>query len=499
MPSEIDDLRAEIAALRADNDRLRTGGTLPVTPITPAAPGGASRANKRDGWRALVSAVCIVIAGILVPISIVATWTRTQLVDEAAFVQTFAPLADDPDVQALIIGEATAAIEDSLDIESFTNDLFDGIATLDLPPAALRALDLLRQPAVSGIQSLIDTTVTRVVESDAFADVWERALQVSHRALVATATNDGTGAVTIDQAGTLGIQLGPIIEELKQRLVDQGITFAASIPPVTHTIVLVQSEALALVGTIYSLAVTVVWWLPVIALALLVVGIVVARRRFTALLGTGVAILVGAGLLWIGLDSGRIIVSLSAPQLGLPPRALDAAYAMITAAMRDTTIVITFLGAVIALAAWLGGRWAPARRVRALSGSLTSRARAGLARWGLDTGSFGDWMHRQRVLVRLMIVVLAVLLLIALRPLSVSDIVLTVVLALIVWLCAELLQREADETAAGHGAGTEALGETETGAQAEAATQAAPEDDEAVEAAAAPAASVRSDDSTVTS
>src|SRR5690606_33736974 len=117
------------------------------------------------GWRAIVSALCIVIAGILVPVTIVSTWTRAQLVDEAAFVQTFAPLADDPGVQELVIQQSTAAINESLDVESFTDDLFDGLARLDLPPAALRALELLRRPAASGLQNLIENTVTRVVES----------------------------------------------------------------------------------------------------------------------------------------------------------------------------------------------------------------------------------------------------------------------------------------------------------------------------------------------
>ncbi len=207
MASEIDDLRAELEQLRAENARLKE--TAP--PV--AEPAAETPPRRRNWWRGIVSAVCIVLVGILVPVSVVGTWARAQLVSEDAFVATFAPLADDPDVQALVIDQATTAINASLDVEGFTNDLFDGLETLDLPPAAITALGLLRAPAAAGVNSLIDAGVTRIVESDAFPAVWRTALVASHRALVATATADTTGAVTIDDTGTLGIQLGPIIDE----------------------------------------------------------------------------------------------------------------------------------------------------------------------------------------------------------------------------------------------------------------------------------------------
>ena len=66
-------------------------------------PDAASPAPQRPAgrWRAFVSALVIVVATILVPISIVSAWARVQLVDEEAFVATLAPLADDPAVQQL--------------------------------------------------------------------------------------------------------------------------------------------------------------------------------------------------------------------------------------------------------------------------------------------------------------------------------------------------------------------------------------------------------------
>src|SRR6478735_378661 len=100
------DLQAEVAALRAENEALRAGGAPADEVAAPARPAGS-------WWRGFLSALCIVIATILVPVSIAGAWARVQLVDEDAFVSTFAPLADDPDVQALIIDKTSTAISEA--------------------------------------------------------------------------------------------------------------------------------------------------------------------------------------------------------------------------------------------------------------------------------------------------------------------------------------------------------------------------------------------------
>ena len=140
-----------------------------------------------------MSALCIVIASILVPVSVVGAWARVELVDPDQFVSTLGPLVDDAEVQAMLIDQVTTAVNEQIDIATIANDLFDGIEQLDLPPRALAAIDLLRAPAIQGVEGLIDQTVTRVVESDQFADVWDGALRASHRGLVAAATEANPG------------------------------------------------------------------------------------------------------------------------------------------------------------------------------------------------------------------------------------------------------------------------------------------------------------------
>ncbi len=95
-------------------------------------------------------------AVLLAPIAAMGTWARLQLVDADRFVATFAPLAEDPDVQDFIAAQASAAIQEQVDLTAVVGEVFDGLRELDLPPRAASALTLLEAPAASGLTSLVD-------------------------------------------------------------------------------------------------------------------------------------------------------------------------------------------------------------------------------------------------------------------------------------------------------------------------------------------------------
>ena len=114
--------------------------------------------------------------------------------------------------------------------------------------------------------------------------------------------------------------------------------------------------------------------------------------------------------------------------------------------MQHTAVVAAVLGVFIAILGWALGDWSAARRLRTVVGGLNSSARRGLAERGLNTGGFGRWLSRHRVLVRAVVVALAVVWLLLLRPLSFGDIVLVIVVALLVTWMLELLQRRPEET-----------------------------------------------------
>ncbi|MBD7957135.1 hypothetical protein H9651_05760 [Microbacterium sp. Sa4CUA7] len=423
-------LQARVDALEAENARL--AATAVETP---------DRARNHPGrWRPVVSALCIIIATILVPLSIVTAWARVELVDTDRFVATMGPIIDDPAVQAVIVDRTTAAIEEQLNLEQVTDDLFDGIAQLGLPPRAAAALELLRAPAAQGAQSVIDQTVTRLVGSEAFADIWERALSASHRTMVAVAEGDRDGAVSIDDAGVVGIELGPIIAEVKTRLIDRGVGAAAAIPEVDRTIVVGQVDQVATLRVAYPAAVAAGVWLPIVTLALFIAGILIARRRTTALLGAGVGLIVGSATLALALAIGPLVLGVVAADQQLPGTAMTAIYTQVVQNMSQTAVVGIVLGIVLAVLAWSQGRWQPAVALRRSVGSANDAVRSSLASRGFDTGGFGRWMQRYRVLVRTAICALGIVWLWLLRPLGVGEIAGVLVVGLVAWWLCELLR-----------------------------------------------------------
>ncbi len=429
--ADVPSIEERLAALEIENARLR----------------GAPPAGGR--WRPFVSALCIVMASILVPISVVGGWARGQLVDEQTFVATFSPLARDPQVQTAVIDGVTGAIDSKIDLKAVTDQVFDGIVALGLPPRAASALNLLRRPAVQAMQGLIQDTVTRVVRSDAFASTWDTALRASHRALVATASGGtANGAVTIGDDGTIGIQLGPIIDSVKQSLVARGVPLASAIPSIDKTIVVAQSDALVTVRVVYGVSSVVGWWLPFVCLALFALGVLVARRRGTALVGSGVGIAIGAGALAAGIDTGGSLISVGVITAPIDTAALGVIYGQAVAAMVQTAVVVMLIGIGLAALAWATGRSRGARALRSGVAAVNDSLRTAILARGADTGRFGRWMYGQRRLVRVLLCVLLVLWLWLLRPLSAGDVLLVLLVGLLVWWVCELVQRRPDAVAA---------------------------------------------------
>lgn len=428
---DVSTLAARVRELEAENARLSDG--RPTT-----------RSPRRGRWRAALSTLLIAIAAILVPISIVAAWARVILVEEDQFVATLAPLSSEVAVQDLVIDESLSAISERVDFSGLTDRVFDGLVDLGIPPRAADALDLLRGPATSGVEGLVARGVTDVVRSDAFTDVWVATLRGAHRALTTTATSDG-GGIVVQTDGGLGIQLGEVVARVQTRLVDEGVGIAGLIPAVDRVVILGTGENVALVRSVYALAVGVGWWLPLVSLALFVTGILVARRGSTAVIGSGIGLAIGAGSLAATLGIGASAVGIFAVDAGISATATDVIYAHLVDSMTRTAWVGALLGIVIAIAGWVSSASAAATRTRAFADGVNAAARRRLAAFGLDTGRVGEWLARSRVLVRALVVALAVLWLLALRPLTTGLVVVVVVVAIVVGWLLELAQRRPEE------------------------------------------------------
>lgn len=437
-------LEARIAALESENAALRAGIEQGVTD----AAASAAPKPRRSWGRSLTAVVLIVVGLLLAPVAVITAWARLELADTNRFVATFAPIAEDPAVQAYIGDEVTAAIEEQVDIPGLTSDVFDGIRSLGLPPRADAALELLEGPATQGIQSLVSDVVDRLVTSDAFEDIWANTLRITHTQFVAAMQGDPDAALAIGSDGTISVQLGPIVESVKQRLIDQGVGFAQAIPEVDRSVVIAQDDSFALIRTLYALAVGVGTWLPWVMLAFLVIGVVVARNRIRALVWTAGGFALSMALLAAGVGIGRwYFIGAVSPSV-MPANAAEAIYSGLIEIMMSTVVALLVLGVLVAVVAWFSGPWRPARAMRGFAASGFAAVRRAAASHGVTTGRFGIWLDRWRVIAYIAIAVIASLVVLFSRPVSTGFVVTTVLLALLALLVVELLRRPESEVEA---------------------------------------------------
>ncbi|HAM45450.1 MAG TPA: hypothetical protein DCM67_10590, partial [Propionibacteriaceae bacterium] len=263
--STVTELEARLAELEHANAQL----AAELASRTPQMRGRGPR------WRGALAVVLIVIATLLTPAAITAGWARVLLSNTDSFVATYGPLIENPRVQAYVTQEVVSAIEQQIDIDASVNDVIDSLQqSMPDRPKVTSALDLLRQPAISGVRSTLYNVTNQVVSSEAFAQVWQESLRLTHDQVTNALAGDPNSSVVITQDG-LGLKLGPLIERVKQSLVEQGFTLAAQIPAIDKTIVIVKTDSLVQVQLAYRAALATGYWLGIVVLGLMVAAVLV--------------------------------------------------------------------------------------------------------------------------------------------------------------------------------------------------------------------------------
>ncbi|GAA3640432.1 hypothetical protein [Microlunatus ginsengisoli] len=440
------DLQARVAALEAENRVLRDRVAAP--PDTTAVAASTYTARKTGRWRPFVAVILIVLGCVLAPLAIVSGWARATLTDTDNFVATYAPLAKDPAVQAYVVAQTMDVVNKNIDVDSLTGEVIDGIKSLGVRPRVGEALDLLKAPAAQGIESIMQRGVETFVASDAFATAWQEALRVSHAQLTATLSNDPNALLKAQTDGTIGIEIGPIIAQIKQSLIDRGITVASRIPDVNRTIPIAQAENLPTAQVAYRAVVAGGTWLPWVALILLTAGVLVAKRRARTLIWAAVGLALGMIVLLTGFVTGRAVLLTTLPPSVVPSNVTTLLYDTVVTPMKDTATVTLVLAVVVAIVGWMFGPFAAPRRLRGLYLDGVASLRGSAESRGVTTGKVGDWLYAQRKVVQTVVGLGAAAALLLLRPLSIGEIIATLVVALIVLIVLSLVERPPTATSA---------------------------------------------------
>ncbi len=379
---ELQEARAEIARLRDENAQLRSGGE--GGPADSVTKGGRSL-----GWVRSTAVVVLMGMGfVLVPTAGVAVWTRNTLLDTDRYVETVAPLSDSQAVIDDVANAITDEIFAQVDVEMLLQE--------NLPPE----LSFAAGPITSQVESTTRSLVVKALESDRFDVLWREINRQASASVVGVVTGKDTSAILQIENGQLFLELKPVIEDVKARLSEQGLSLADKLPAVSASVELpvanvsyIQDAQTAVRG-LNTLANVLPW----VAALCFLGAVLLSRNRRRALVWVGALISGAALLVGLSLAVGRGIYLDSVTSDMVSTETAAVVYDTVVRFLRNGVRVFFFLGIVLAFGAAVTGPAAWARKTREVSGGVMTQ---GGRRTGWSTGAFGAFVAAHRVGIQL--------------------------------------------------------------------------------------------------
>lgn len=424
----IHDLEAEVARLRS-----QTAGV-------PAARGSR--------WRSFWSAVCIVVACLLAPLSIVAVWARAEVTDTDRFVATVAPLASDGSIQQAVSDRVATEVLDYINVDQLAADAISTLSSnRDLKPRQIAAITALSGPLTDGIEGFVRDKVDQIVRSDLFISIWNEATTRAHTRLNQALSGDNTGVVSL-QGDDVTLDMGQVVEQVKLALVDRGLSVAANIPAVDSQVVIFTSESLGSVQRAYAALNTIGYWLPIVAAVVALLGVVIANHRRRAVLGVGIGLSLSALAAATALIVGRAEY-LNALPATVNLGAATSFFDILTFYLRQGLWAALAAGLVLTLGALLTGPGGFARGVRGAAVRAGGAVQAQLASWGLVLSGVRGWVAGNAGGLRIGAVLLAILLVMLTRYKTVELVLWTTAGLLVVLFVIQVLASDDESNTSG--------------------------------------------------
>lgn len=291
--------------------------------------------STRVTTRRTVVVVLTMLACLLSMAGVVTVWARNQVLATDRYLASVTPLATDPVIQDEVARKVSDAISARLDTTALAREY--------LPPRA----GILAAPLGGAVDDFIERTTTDFVHSDAFERLWTEVNRTGHTELVRLLRGEQPDAVVLE-SGRLGLDLAPVVEAVRDRLVQAGLTVVAQLPPITLVVDVASAEGIEQAQVIVRRVNLAAILLPILATIVLIGAAALTRRRWTSaaavLLTAAWSMVVLRGLLAIG---DRLAAS-QVPTGVASPEAVYAYYAHLTSLLhRGSTVV----GVVLALVA----------------------------------------------------------------------------------------------------------------------------------------------------
>ena len=353
-------------------------------------------------------ATILIVAGcVLAPVSVLAVWAANEISNTGRYVATMEPLVHDPAIQNALTDKITAEITAKLNVTGYASQAEAALSARGLPKVSA-LLKSVAPSIASGVAGSIHGEVHKIVTGPRFARAWVQANTLVHQELVKALSGQGSNSVSVKN-GQVVLDLGPLIDIVKQDLVHRGFGLVSKIPAVNPTLTLFSAKYLVKAQAGYRLINDLKIVLPVLTLVLLALGVYLARRRRRALIGAGLGLAASMLVLAAGLLVFRGIYLNSVPTSKLPADAAAALFDTLVRFIKEGLRTVLVVGLVVAAGGFLVGPSAAAVWIRGVFTRGLGWIRHGGERHGLRTGPVGTWTYAHRKLLRISAVALAAL------------------------------------------------------------------------------------------
>ena len=260
--------------------------------------------------RRIIAALLIIVASLLAPFAVGALWAERTITETDTFVETLAPLADDPAVQQTVATEVSTAIIDAIDAKTRVDE---ALSKLNGPLAEVRPDSAIAEAISSGINGAIESGVTSYTQSDRFGDAWLAISTLLQEQFVKLLNRDTADAAVTLQDGQIVLDTKIAVEKVPAQLVARGVPFVDSLEVPGREVVLADTPNLQTAASALGIFLPVANWLWLVVLIMFVVGILLWRPRARGVMWTGIGLTIGGGLMHAGLNLGQAQIVAQAP------------------------------------------------------------------------------------------------------------------------------------------------------------------------------------------
>jgi hypothetical protein len=425
-PEEVERLRARLRELE-EQQAAGTSGTP------------ARSRRDRQWWRSVLATVLIVVATVLAPLCVVASWAHDQIGDTDRFLETVTPLASDPDVENAIADRITREINNYIDVREITSEALTALAGQSFVPSrAAGVLPSLSVPLSSAIENFVHERVDKVVKSETFRDAWVVAMKQAHTQMVAVLTGETSEAVDVSD-GAVKINIASFVAAVKAILIDDGFRFAERIPEVNASFTVFQADNLGVAQKWFGWLDTLSRALPIIALLMLFTAVMIARDRRKTLMVAGLSVAGSMVLLGLGLNIVRPIYLDAIPSDVLPSAAAASIYDQLVSFIRTSLRAVGIVFLAIGLAAFWFAPTGAGAAMRTGTAAALGRMRNRATGAGMNTGPIGTFLGTYRTFTRVFVVSVGALAYLGLDHPTGGNAILIIILVVVVLVILEFL------------------------------------------------------------